>query len=212
MTTNPNNPSNPAPQQNGYNPITLQDVQSPQHSGGHDPFGDLSTPLIRWVAGPLLGFIFFYMQRMPMMAPLAILVLLGCLFVRMNGHIRQIAAVPLTLAAIKLAFQMAGHQEEALLRPGSVSHDVGVDIGFGWLPMFFSICLVYIANRESITFKFILGCTCLLLASGLLPGESFVAVFYLLNGLLFVGIVAAIIADIKIHHDQFRPRPLQPAH
>jgi hypothetical protein len=212
MTTNPNNASNHSPQQNGYNPVTLDDVQGPHQPYGRDPFGELSAPVVRWVAGPLLGFILFFTHRMPLMAPLAILVLLGCLFVRMNGHIRQIAAVPLTLAAIKLAFQMASHQTEALLRPGSVSHDIGTDLGFGWLPMFFAICLVYIPNRDSITFKVILGSTCLLLASGLLPGEGFVVIFYLLNGLLFVGIVAAIIADIKIHHHQVQPRPLQLAH
>ena len=113
MTTSPNNSSNRPQQQNGYNPITREDVRGPQQSSGRDYFGELSDPVARCVAVPLLGFIFFFSLRMPLMAPLLILVLLGCLLARLDGRPRQIAAVPLTMSAIKLAFQM----DQRLPRP-----------------------------------------------------------------------------------------------
>jgi hypothetical protein len=63
--------------------------------------------------------------------------------------------------------------------------------------MFFSACLVFIPRRDSVTFKIILAGSCLLLASGLLPGEGFVAIFYLLDGTLFLAIVVGVFIDLK---------------
>ncbi len=107
MTTNASNQPNQTPQQNGYNPITLDDVTKPAQSPWQDYFGELSDPIARCIAAPLLLFIFVFSRSEPLVAPLTLLVLLGCLFVRLDSHPRQIAAVPLTLATIKLSFQMA---------------------------------------------------------------------------------------------------------
>lgn len=207
MTTNsPNQPNHP-PQQNGYNPITLDDVQSPR-----DFFSaDLSSRAIRWIVAPLLGFIYLYSLRIPLLAPLAVLVLLGCLCARMDAHPRQVAAVPLTLAAIRLAYQMASHFTATNFMPGALGA-AGIDVGSSWLPTFFSICLVYIPNRESITFKMILGGSCLMLASGLLPGDGYLVIFFMLNYTLFLGIIAAIFADLKAHATPHLESNLRPAH
>jgi hypothetical protein len=126
---------------------------------------------------------------------LTLLVLLGCLFIRLDHHPRQIAAVPLTLAGIKLAFQMAEYLNSST--PSALFTRGFSGPGFIWLPMFFSACLLFIPRRDSVTFKIILAGSCLLLASGLLPGEGFVAIFYLLDGTLFLAIVVGIFIDLK---------------
>jgi hypothetical protein len=197
MTTNSSNQPKPGPQQNGYNPITLDDLQKSVQSSRVDYFGELRDPLARCVAAPLLFFIFVFSNREPLLAPLTLLVLLGCLFIRLDNHARQIAAVPLTLAGIKLAFQMA----DSLNSPsGSALPLHGFsDPGFVWLPMFFSVSLVFIPRRDSVTFRIILAGSCLLLASGLLPGQGFVAIFYLLDTTLFLAIVVGIFIDLKAH-------------
>jgi len=195
MTTNSSNQPKPTPQQNGYNPITLDDLQRPGRSSRSDYFGELTDPITRCIAAPLLFFIFMFSNRNPFVAPLALLVLLGCLFVRLDNHPRQIAAVPLTLAGIKLAFQMAEYLNSSA--PNALSLRGFSGPGFIWLPMFFSACLVFIPRRDSVTFKIILAGSCLLLASGLLPGEGFVAIFYLLNGTLFLAIVVGVFIDLK---------------
>ncbi len=195
MTTNSSNQPKTTQEQNGYNPITLDDLQKPSQSSRSDYFGELTDPLARCVAAPLLFFIFVFSNREPLVAPLTLLVLLGCLFIRLDHHPRQIAAVPLTLAGIKLAFQMAEYLNSSM--PNALFTRGFSGPGFIWLPMFFSACLVFIPRRDSVTFKIILAGSCLLLASGLLPGEGFVAIFYLLDGTLFLGMVVGIFIDLK---------------
>jgi hypothetical protein len=198
MTTNSSNQPKPTPQQTGYNPITLDDLQKSGQSSPSDYFGELRDPLARCVAVPLLFFIIFVLSnREPLVAPLTLLVLLGCLFVRLDHHPRQIAAVPLTLAGIKLAVQMADSLSSSSANALSLRGFSGP--GFVWLPMFFSVCLVFITRRDSVTFKIILAGSCLLLASGLLPGQGFVAIFYLLDTTLFLAIVVGIFIDLKSH-------------
>jgi hypothetical protein len=196
MTTNSSSQPKPTSEQHGYNPITLDDLQKSGQSSRSDYFGELRDPLARCVAAPLLFFIIFVMSnREPLVAPLTLLVLLGCLFIRLDPHPRQIAAVPLTLAGIKLAFQMADSLSSS--SASALSLRGFSDPGFVWLPMFFSACLVFIPRRESVTFKISLAGSCLLLASGLLPGQGFVAIFYLLDSTLFLGIVVGIFIDLK---------------
>lgn len=196
MTTNSPNQPNHSPQQNGYKPITLEDVQKPHQSRTQLLFAELNTPILRWIAAPLLGFIFLFCERNPEAAPLTILVLLGCLFTRLEGYPRQIAAAPLTLAAIKLSAQMASHFNLFSVGPSSTG-DIAADGGFCWLPMFFSICLVYMPKRESVTFKLVLVSSCLLLLSGLLPMMGFVVIFNLLGYTLFMAMSASIAIDLK---------------
>jgi len=76
--------------------------------------------------------------------------------------------------------------------------------------MFFSICLIFIPKRDSVTFKIVVAESCLLLASGLLPGQGFLCIFYLLDYLLFIAIVVGIFVDLKTYmpgqvQDSVRP-------
>jgi hypothetical protein len=194
MTT-PSNQRKPAPQQNGYNPITLDDVTEPGQSR-QDYFRELRDPLARSVAAPLLFFILVFSNREFLVAPLTLLVLLGCLFVRMDNQPLQIAAAPLTLGAVKLSFQMASLLNNSASGASSLG-GFSTDPGYVWLPMFFSVCLVFIPRRDSVTFKIILAGSCVLLASGLLPGQGFVAVFYLLDTTLFLAMIVGIFIDWK---------------
>lgn len=210
MTTNSSNQPKPAPQQNGYNPITLDDLQNLGQSSRSNSFGELTDPLARCVAAPLLLFIFAFSNREPLVAPLTLLVLLGCLFVRLEHHPRQIAAVPLTLAGIKLAFQMAEYLNSSM--PNALFTRGFSGPGFIWLPMFFSACLIFIPRRDSVTFKIILAGSCLLLSSGLLPGAGFVVIFYLLDGTLFMAMVVGILIDLKSYVPTQVQSSARPAH
>lgn len=208
MTTNSDNQERRSSQQNAYNPITFEDLPGPKESSSRDYFGELNDPLARWIAAPLLGFVFIFTLRMPVMGPLMVVVLLGCLLVRLDERPRQIAAVPLTMAAIKLAFQMAGRVTSTLLTAPYKRGDA-LDFSYIWLPVFFSACLIFIPKRDSVTFKIVLTGACLLIASGLLPGEGFVVIYYMLDGILFVAIVVGLIFDIK---SNYQARPLADPH
>jgi hypothetical protein len=195
MNTNSSHPPKPS-QEKGYNPITLDDVTNSSQSSLQHYFGELRDPVTRCVAAPLLFFIFTFTREDPVLAPLTLLILLGCLFARFDNYQRQIAAVPLTLAAIKVAAQMALYLTSPVAT-ASFEKGSSMNPGFVWLPMFYSACLVFIPRRDSVTFKIVLASSCVLLASGLLPGQAFVGIFYLLNGTLFVAMIAGIFVDLK---------------
>lgn len=208
MTTNSSNQANRPSQPNAYNPITLDDLQKRAQSSAQDLFAGFTNPVSRWAVAPLFGFLFFYTQRIAFFAPLTILILLSCLLARMENHSRQIAAVPLTLSAIKLSFLMTSQMAIAFWFPGESRSSN--DVGFFWLPIFFSICLIFIPKRDSVTFKIVVAESCLLLASGLLPGQGFLCIFYLLDYLLFIAIVVGIFVDLKTYmpgqvQDSVRP-------
>jgi hypothetical protein len=197
MTTNSSNQQGQTPQQKGYNPVTLDDVQKHVQSSLRDYFGQLRDPMARCIAAPLLFFIFTFRRGEPLVvAPLTLLVLLGCLILRLDNHTRQIAAVPLALAAMKLAFQMVSLFDSTAQNALS-TRSFSSDPGFIWLPMFFSICLAFIPRRDSVTFRIIVAGSCVLIASGLLPGQGFVVIFYLLDGTLFLALLVGIFVDLK---------------
>ena len=124
-----------------------------------------------------------------------IMILLGCLLWRLEDQARRIAGVPLSLSAIKLAFQMMGETAYAFWTPGAANT---MDDGcFFWLPVFFSVCLVFIPKRGSVTLKIVLVGSCVLLASGLLPGKGFIAIFYMLDYMLFVAIIVGVFVDMN---------------
>jgi len=199
MTTNPTNQPGHTPQENRYNPITFSDVQNHVQSSLDHYLGQLRAPVARCIAAPLLFFIFMFSHREPLVvAPLTLLVLVGCLFLRLEDRPRQIAVVPLSLAAIKLAFQMMSLLDSSAQSVISL-RNFSTDPGFIWLPMFFSVCLAFIPRRDSVTFKIILAGSCVLLASGFLPGQGFVVIFYMLDGLLFFAMVAGIFVDMKTY-------------
>ncbi len=210
MTTNSTNQPNHGPKQTGYNPVTLDDVQKPSQFPGRDYIVELKDPVARCIAAPLLFFIYAFSRMEPLLAPLALLVLLGCLFLRLDDRPRQIAAVPLTLAAIKLAFQMATFLNSPAQSDVAIRNST-TDPGFIWLPMFFAACLVFIPRRDSVTFKIILAGSCILLASGLLPGQAFVVIFYMLDTMLFLAMIVGIFVDLKSYISNQVQSSLRPA-
>jgi hypothetical protein len=199
MTTNLLNQPSQARPQAGYNPITSDDLKTvcPSHS---EPSGSggLNSPVSRCLAAPLFLLIFVYVQRIPELSPLLILVLLGCLFWRMDAGVRRIAAVPLILSGLKLSMEMASYLNISRVNPVNMQA-LGSEPGLFWLPVFFSACLVFIPNKESVTFRIIFVGSCLLLAAGLLPGQGFVAIFYMLDFLLFLAMGIGIFADLTNH-------------
>jgi hypothetical protein len=195
MTTNlPNQPSQARPQP-GYNPITFDDLKKTVGPLYPDSSGGLNSAVSRCLVAPFFLLIFVYVQKIPALSPLLVLGLLGCLFWRMDGRVRRIAAVPLTLSAIKLSMEMASYLNTSRVNAANFQ-GLASEPGLFWLPMFFSACLVFIPNKESVTFRIIFVASCLLLASGLLPGQGFVAVFYMLDVLLFLAMGIGIFVDL----------------
>jgi hypothetical protein len=210
MTTPSPQQPHRAPESTRYNPVTFDQLN---HAGGSlltrpvssffsgplaEPVDGLAGPVARCFAVPLFGFVFFYTQRMPFLSPLLILVLLGCLISRMEGSVLQVAAVPLSLSAIKLSFAIMSY----LAEERATNHTLqtgGFEPGLYWLPIFFSACLAFIRDKQTVTFKLIFVCSCILLASGLLPSIAFVGIFYMLDVLLFFGVVIAIFTDLSTH-------------
>ncbi len=60
--------------------------------------------------------IYWLAERDPILRPMTILVLLACLSFRMEERAREIAGVPLTLAAIKLAYRPRNLPSERVRR------------------------------------------------------------------------------------------------
>ena len=194
MTTNlSNQPSQPRSQA-AYNPISFDDLKKTICPSFGESSGGLKSPVSRCLAAPLFLLIFVYVQQVPLLWPLLILGLLGCLFWRMDGHVRRIAAVPLTLSAIKLSTEMASHLNASRMNPPN-PQGLASEPGLFWLPVFLSACLVFIPNKESVTFRIIFVASCLLLATGLLPGQGFVVIFYMLDVMLFLAMGIGIFAD-----------------
>jgi hypothetical protein len=203
MTTNlPNQPSQPPPQA-GYNPITFDDLRKtvcppPSPLPPSEPSAALKSPFAWCLAAPLFLLIFVYVQKIPALSPLLIFGLLGCLFWRMDGQIRRIAAVPLTLSAIKLSMEMASYLNASRVNGANLQGPAS-EPGLFWLPLFFSACLVFIPNNESVTFRIIFVASCLLLAAGLLPAPGFVAIFYMLDVMVFLAMGVGIFVDLTNH-------------
>jgi hypothetical protein len=203
MTANSYTQPNFPPEKSGYHPITAAQLQNPQASFLQNEVGQVVKPIAGCVAAPLLFSVFANGTELSVLGPLAILILLGCVFFRLEGELRKIAAVPLILAALKLAGEMASHFVHNAPGRQSFAGSAG-DPGFLWLPLFLSACLIFMPRRDSATFKVVLAGSCLLLASGLLPGDGFIAGFYLLDATIFFGVVVGILADVK---GQTPPQP-----
>jgi hypothetical protein len=188
-----------------YNPVTFDQVLRSTGSALTQPVSSFfSGPLAQPVptptgpvsfclAAPLFAFAFFEAKDLRLFSPLLILVLLGCVLSRMEGPVRRIAAVPLALSTVKLSVAMSACLTADRVR---TPQNMGFDPGFVWLPIFFSVCLAFIRDKETNTFKVIFFSSCALLGAGLLPSQAFIAIFYMVDVLLFFGIVIAIFADV----------------
>jgi hypothetical protein len=208
----PNQPRRDVPR-GTYNPITLDDLPKPSESGIEELVGPLDTNTARSFAGTLFVVIFVFSQRVLEFAPLIIVVLLGGLLYRMNKRERLIAGAPLTFAAVRLAMLLAERfspwDTSFYSRPGVFPAS---DIGFPWMPLFFSVCLFYMPVKDTYTGKLIFWDSVVLLLSGLLPVEGYAVVFAVVLYTLFIGVAITLAYDLGSVPKwlQADPRPAAP--
>jgi hypothetical protein len=165
--------------------------------GGADtPFGNFDWNQTRWLVMTLFGAIYWLTERDTLLRPLTILVLLACLLFRLEGRARQIGGVPLTLAAIKLAYQMTPN---ATMLPGTqvlLSEQVKAAMtGLPWVPMFLATCIFYLPQTATVTGTIVRAGAFALLISGLIPGDGYVVVLAMIQYTLFVGVLVGLISD-----------------
>jgi hypothetical protein len=191
-----NDPTRTRDARHAYCPITAEDVRN---AYGSPLFAGLEASSARTFGGVLFFVIFLLSRNLLELSALFLVVLLGCLLYRMGTRERQIAAIPLTFSAIRLAFQMSEHL--SLWRPGPTADTVAVSHAFNsgihWLPLFFSAYLFYSPWKQSYTSRLIFWYSMMLLLSGLLPGdEAYLYLCSLLFYTLFVAIVITLILDL----------------
>ena len=165
-------------------------------NGGNSSFGNFDWNEARWLVMLLFGVIYWLAERDPILRPMTILVLLACLLFRMEGRAREIAGVPLTLAAIKLAYQMT---PTATDMPGThimLTEPMKAALtGLPWVPMFLAICIFYLPQKATVTGTICRAGAFALLISGLIPGDGYIVVLGMIQYTLFLGVLIGLIAD-----------------
>jgi hypothetical protein len=191
--------SNPAPERpkrDGYNPITLEDVQP-------DPFfRNLDTPGSRIIGAAAFLFMFSQAGNTAVAAPLVMLVLLACLFLRMTPRERALTAVPLTFSALRLATQLASPMGVWRFATPAVAAAGGSHwyTGTVLLPLFLATYLFFNSSIESNTGRLVFWYSLAVLLSGLLPSEGYAVICAMLYYTLFFVVLVTFITDLN-------PRP-----
>jgi hypothetical protein len=207
MTNNPtNHPFEPfhvqstllksATPQGGSESKTNSGPRQPKGFADYNPFGNWNAAETRWLAMPVFGLIYYVAQQFPDFRPLTIFVMLACILFRMEARDRQLAGVPLTLAAMRLAYQMSITAATLIGGPGIMLPQArAAMIGVPWVPMFFAICIFYLPRRATVTGKIMAAGAISMVLSGLLPGEGYVAIFAMVQYTLFVGVLVGLVSD-----------------
>lgn len=182
-------------------------------NGPTTPFGNIPWwNEARWLVMVLFALIYWLTQQDPLLRPMTILVLLACLLFRMERRPREIAGVPLTLAAIKLAYQMTPNATDL---PGT--HVVLTEqmkaalTGLPWVPMFLAICIFYLPHKATVTGTIVRAGAFALLISGLIPGDGYIVVLGMIQYTLFLGVLIGLIADHPWNDGGQGVRPAIPA-
>jgi len=201
------NPTPEQPKRNGYNPITLDDLQPEQP----DPFfQNLDTAGTRIVGAALFLFIYAMSGNVVVAAPLVTLVLLACLLFRMTPRQRTLTAVPLTFSAVRLATQFAGPLGiwQYALPTFPAGGNTHWYTGAVWLPLFLSTYLFFTSSIDSTTGRLVFWYSVAVLLSGLLPGEGYAVICAMLYYTLFFVLLVTIIADLNPSSNAQPLRPL----
>jgi hypothetical protein len=168
----------------------------PAGTASNSPFGNWDLGDARWLVMPLFAAIYWITDRDAILRPTTILVLLACLLFRMAPRARELAGVPLTLAAMKLAYQMTPNPA---LPPGTfglLSEQAKASmVGMPWVPMFLAICIFYLPQMATVTGTIVRAGAIGVLISGLIPGDGYVAVLAMIQYTLFIGVLVGLIAD-----------------
>jgi hypothetical protein len=207
MTNNPtNHPFEPfhvqstllksAAPQGGSEPKGTGVAGQPKGFADYNPFGNWNVGEARWLAMPVFGLIYYVAQQFPDFRPLTIFVMLACILFRMEARDRQLSGVPLTLAAMRLAYQMTTSSATLIGGQGIMSPQTkAAVIGVPWVPMFFAICIFYLPRKATTTGKIMAACAIGMILSGLLPSEGYVVIFAIVQYTLFVGVLVGFVAD-----------------
>jgi hypothetical protein len=168
----------------------------PKGFADYNPFGNWNAAETRWLAMPMFGLIYYVAQQLADFRPLTIFVMLACILFRMEARERQLCGVPLTLAAMRLAYQMSTSAAMLIGGPGIMPAQAkAAMIGVPWVPMFFAICIFYLPRRATVTGKIMAAGAISMVLSGLLPGEGYVVIFAMVQYTLFVGILVGLVSD-----------------
>ena len=182
-----------------YNPITADQIAKRQTDKTFD-FTKGLTKESRMLAIPFFGLFLVTENLQLAIAPISILILFVCLYHRMDERMRQIASIPLAFSTILLALQVGFGRGMgiAAVISGTQAKDTSA-WGMPFVPLFLAACLFFIPLRETYTFKLAMADSFVLLASGLIPGEGFLVIFYLVHYTLFLAVVVAMFSDLKNH-------------
>jgi hypothetical protein len=171
---------------------------APSGPGWDTPFGRFHWMEARWLVMILFAVIYWAAARDRLLQPLTLLVLLACLLFRMDARSRNIAGVPLALAALKLIDQM---NPGATVVPGTQillpENAKAAMTGLPWVPMFLAICLFYLPQKPTVTGMIARAAAIALLISGLIPGDGYVMVLAMVHYTLFIGVLVGLIADFS---------------
>jgi hypothetical protein len=185
---------------------------APGGPGGDTPFAGFHWNEARWLAMILFALIYWAAVRDRLLQPLTLLVLLGCLLLKMDARSRNIAGVPLALSALKLiermspgATWMPGTQ---ILLPENVK---GAMTGLPWVPMFLAICIFYSPQKAAVTGMIARAAAIGLLISGLIPGDGYLVVLAMVQYALFIGVLVGLIADLSTNGSGQNPHRAMPA-
>jgi hypothetical protein len=207
MTNNPtNHPFEPfhvqstllksATPQGGSESQGTSGAGQPKGFAEYNPFGNWNSAETRLLAMLVFGVIYYVAQQFPDFRPLTIFVMLACILLRMEASDRQLAGVPLTLAAMRLTYQMTTSAATLIGAPGIMSPQTkAAMIGVPWVPMFFAICVFYLPRKATATGKIMAASAIGMILSGLLPSEGYVTIFAIVQYTLFVGVLVGLIAD-----------------
>lgn len=150
----------------------------------------------KWLAIPVFAVIYVVTQERPEFRPLTMLVLLACVLFRMEYRYRQLAGVVLTMAAMKLAYQMAS-RSLSLFGAAAAPQIQDTFVAVPWLPMFFATCVFYMPRFATVTGKIMMIGAITMLASGLLPGDGYVVIFGMIQYSLFLAVGIGLAVDFS---------------
>jgi hypothetical protein len=168
--------------------------KSESRSEHNSEFHKWDSPQVKIVMAVIFALLYVLVKREPALSAVCVVFLLICTLLRLDGHKRRIAKVPLTIAALMLASQIG---------PTGIAttwiNDPFQKFQISSLPLFFAVCLFYMPNGQSYTRKLLLSVSVMLLASGLLPSTGFTALFIAVQYLLFVALVFGLGLDFANH-------------
>ncbi len=173
---------------------TTSNTSAGHGRGSPAPFGWLGWDWVQLVAVPGFLAIYFLVERDRSLAPLSVLTLLVCVLARFDDDKRRLAAIPISLAALMLAGRVGALGVSKAARWWNHSNQVA-EPGVGWLPLFFAACIFLAPDLRNYTGRLMMSMAVLLLASGLLPGDGFEAIFITCQYFLFLAIVVGLGID-----------------